>query len=159
MNCSFWNLYSCLILIFKKWKRKSSCPCRNSHLFMWFPGLPPPHPRPPNFLPPAEPKAFWRWKLYLIKRRRGGKKGEGKQLVWNPELQILLRNFYGFLRQPRRDWIYLEKLLSLVQINFCWSAFSVLILSTAAAYCWEKMSTLMLSKHKFHLQSVNSQLW
>lgn len=61
----------------------------------------------------------------------------------------------AFLRQLRRDWIYLEKLLSLVRINFCWPTLSVLILSVVE----KKISTLMLSKHKSHLRSVNIQLW
>lgn len=65
----------------------------------------------------------------------------------------------AFLRQPRGGWIYLEKLLSLVQINFCWSVFSVLILSIVVPIVETKISTLMLSKHKSHLQSVNVQLW
>lgn len=62
---------------------------------MWFPGLPPP---PRDALTPEEPKAFWMWKrLSLCSAEKGDEvKGEGKQLVWNPKLQILLRNFYGF---------------------------------------------------------------
>lgn len=33
---------------------------------------------------------------FAVQRKGDEVKGEGKQLVWNPKLQILLRNFYGF---------------------------------------------------------------
>ena len=77
MDCSFWNLYSCLILIFGGKKRKKEKP----HVYMEIPIYlcgSQPVPASPDFLTPAEPGVFWIWKLHVLGERKGGEvKGGG----------------------------------------------------------------------------------
>lgn len=73
-------------------------------------------PLPTDFLTPAEPKVFWVWKLLVPLRSRWTRKGdevkgEGKQLVWNPKLQILLRNFYGFSQAAEETLALLREMM------------------------------------------------